>query len=783
MWPFKKKDKNRKSSDSASIRIYIEHSGNILYELNSNDYSKEIIIGRSPQAPWTLDGIDSSASSQHAVLSKRKNHFYITDLESRNGIFFQNKRIKEKKLSIGDRITLGECTVTVEEPHKNAKRQTHLNRIEYTNEKGRKTIVDIVKPQMSIGSGKDCDIIFLDQLVSSHHAELLLRNDGSCWIRDLGSRNGTSVNGAELVADGERMLKDEDIITIAYMDLRFLDAAIEHHESKLWTSIATIAITALVVLGLYIGYMTLVLPPSEELLKWAIREMDAGNFEKAKELIDQSKDARNSALTRDERERLTKRLSDWERVIKLWLSSHNDMKNGQYNTALQKLSTIKNDNINMWTWRAYAPDGRLMTGATEREKADDVIRLLSAGSAADAKLKNTSTTIENIENSRAELISAINFATRNKDDFFTRPVESAQRLLAKTEKTLEENIELKATLAILDNRNPDYQAVIRRLEKLRRESTGPVKSRADKVLPPVTQLNNETIRLREAVDKVKEMRFGEVNSFELNLPETIDYATEKNIGSLRKKLIETAATLKDTSLQLANIYNNLIKKDVAPGKPLPPIDDFLDKKTMDALYSFDILEMPLPRISRQTPSGKYDEMLGMELFYDYVSNIPMTTLSIEDMPFRPKIFEAKEITREIEKFVAFADNDTSQWFNDGEFKEFLEHCRSIIKKRDSIIKAQLARNYPKGSREHIVSRGIAAYLSSGDIAPLEQEIADSFSVYKQNVLKLNKEYSLSMPTEQMTIRGKIIKTGLPGNPILKTMWQQRPAEGWSKTEK
>ena len=112
MGVFHKKNNENLTSD-VSLRIILEHAGTPLYELNTAEYSKEIIIGRGMECTWTLDGIDSSASSRHAVISKRKNKFYITDLGSRNGIYFQNKRIKERKLVLGDRISLGECTVSV----------------------------------------------------------------------------------------------------------------------------------------------------------------------------------------------------------------------------------------------------------------------------------------------------------------------------------------------------------------------------------------------------------------------------------------------------------------------------------------------------------------------------------------------------------------------------------------------------------------------------------------------------------------------------------------------
>lgn len=49
----------------------------------------------------------------------------------------------------------------------------------------------------TIGRGDDNAIILDDTFVSTNHASLALRDDG-WWIEDLGSRNGTYVNGKQL---------------------------------------------------------------------------------------------------------------------------------------------------------------------------------------------------------------------------------------------------------------------------------------------------------------------------------------------------------------------------------------------------------------------------------------------------------------------------------------------------------------------------------------------------------------------------------------------------------
>ncbi|MFE9040284.1 FHA domain-containing protein [Streptomyces sp. NPDC012421] len=50
-----------------------------------------------------------------------------------------------------------------------------------------------------IGRAPDNDVVLADLVVSRHHAELLARPDGTYWIHDLGSHNGTFLNGRPVV--------------------------------------------------------------------------------------------------------------------------------------------------------------------------------------------------------------------------------------------------------------------------------------------------------------------------------------------------------------------------------------------------------------------------------------------------------------------------------------------------------------------------------------------------------------------------------------------------------
>ena len=57
-----------------------------------------------------------------------------------------------------------------------------------------------------------------DEFASGHHARIESQRDG-VWILDLGSTNGTYVNGARL--DGRRLLHEGDVVQIGDTELRF----------------------------------------------------------------------------------------------------------------------------------------------------------------------------------------------------------------------------------------------------------------------------------------------------------------------------------------------------------------------------------------------------------------------------------------------------------------------------------------------------------------------------------------------------------------------------------
>ena len=69
--------------------------------------------------------------------------------------------------------------------------------------------------KLLIGREEDCHLRPDSEFVSRHHCALLL-DDYTLRIRDLGSKNGTFVNGRR-ISSGETILSNDDVVAIGEM--------------------------------------------------------------------------------------------------------------------------------------------------------------------------------------------------------------------------------------------------------------------------------------------------------------------------------------------------------------------------------------------------------------------------------------------------------------------------------------------------------------------------------------------------------------------------------------
>src|SRR3954469_7011364 len=84
---------------------------------------------------------------------------------------------------------------------------------------GKRGILELKKPMITLGRGSANDVVLNDTSVSRFHAVIKLLENDVVTIADRGSTNGVLVNGQRIVAD--TALNDHDLCKIGVYNLQF----------------------------------------------------------------------------------------------------------------------------------------------------------------------------------------------------------------------------------------------------------------------------------------------------------------------------------------------------------------------------------------------------------------------------------------------------------------------------------------------------------------------------------------------------------------------------------
>ncbi|MER6378586.1 FHA domain-containing protein [Streptomyces sp. NPDC001250] len=156
-------------------------------------------VGRDPLSDIVLD--DARVSWHHAVLRCDHDHWILTDQHSTNGTYADGHRIDRWGVSPGSVIRFGNPAdgpraVLAGAPPPAPDRPSAVSLPLLTGTFRRPANVRPLPPRtVRIGRAPENDLVVDDLIVSRRHAELRAHPDGTYEIIDLGSHNGTYLNG------------------------------------------------------------------------------------------------------------------------------------------------------------------------------------------------------------------------------------------------------------------------------------------------------------------------------------------------------------------------------------------------------------------------------------------------------------------------------------------------------------------------------------------------------------------------------------------------------------
>ncbi|MCL6674853.1 FHA domain-containing protein, partial [Streptomyces panaciradicis] len=259
----------------------------LVLELNGRtwtlDPSRPYTLGRDPQGDVVVD--DARVSWRHATISWSGRGWVLEDKGSTNGTFVQGQRVQHTEIGPGTAVHLGNATdgprVTVSSaaaavatpqaqpqqqpyaaqgagpgwaqqapPQQSAPQpqaqpawqqpQQAAPQIPQQNPGGGAGAPPVYGDRspttfhqfsigrvMRIGRALENELVVSDLQVSRHHAEFHSTPDGRMEIRDLGSHNGTYVNGQPIAKGGSQLLGPADVVGVGHSTFRIVGDRLE----------------------------------------------------------------------------------------------------------------------------------------------------------------------------------------------------------------------------------------------------------------------------------------------------------------------------------------------------------------------------------------------------------------------------------------------------------------------------------------------------------------------------------------------------------------------------
>jgi ABC-type multidrug transport system ATPase subunit/pSer/pThr/pTyr-binding forkhead associated (FHA) protein len=244
------------------------------------DPSRSYTLGRDPQGDVVFD--DARVSWRHATVSFNGRSWVVEDHGSTNGTFVQGRRIQQLEVGPGTAVNLGNATdgprvtlsgsaAAVATPQAQPQQQPYAahganpgwaqqappqQQAPQAGWQQPQQPAAHIPPQqapgggagappahgdrspttfhqfalgrvMRIGRALENDLVVSDLQVSRNHAEFHSTPDGRMEIRDLGSHNGTYVNGQPIAKGGSQLLGPTDIVGVGHSTFRIVGDRLE----------------------------------------------------------------------------------------------------------------------------------------------------------------------------------------------------------------------------------------------------------------------------------------------------------------------------------------------------------------------------------------------------------------------------------------------------------------------------------------------------------------------------------------------------------------------------
>lgn len=791
---------------NAKLRLRLEHAGTCVRECLADEMPGEALVGRADDCFWKVPESDKSVSSHHAVIRRRHGAWVLRDTDSRNGVYFRGRAVAERRLSAGDVLSLGESRIVVEDASRQEGAPVAEHHVlEQLSGEGKSATIPLEKDVTRVGSGRECEIRIADSLVSHVHALFEVRADGYCYVKDNGSRNGIRVNGVRQTEEAAltgQMLKDGDVVSVAYVDFRFWDRHVRHVRAGLSRKLLVVVATLAIAIGGYFGVLSF-FPTARDLRLKAESAAAAENFERADALLRDSAQARGAELDAVQRGDLAQRLKLWRTTAAGWASVRHELSSGnpdlwQANVKIAGLLGSDNEN---WSWNT-----------------ENAVREMKCAKATHAVLSKYLTLVEKLGDAEADVTAFAALAADARRVVATADCEASYvvplraRLADVAEElgaTAEDADDLRGAFdgyGAVEKTDGTREAVERVLRRNHeridarqargRPTTQVVQRMGRRLLEPLVGLQTALRQYESNCLFIARLEFDRLRQ-NLDLPRPEACMGAASLTSRREDLMRENALLLKMSVQLKSYQAYLKSQGLLEGTPgNASLAEFFDAEKRASAIACDCLGAPPPSYSQKKAESAYDSLLGVNVFFAYLSALTDDfDASAFDDRFKPTLFVSADVFRSVEQFVRFCDPSSASAYGrqirqvlaraetpDGGLAGEIAKMKGLLGRRDAVVKELKdirARNAE--TRTGVLAGGIVVALAPTAQTPEDekyrQELAADFARIRRRTADVLRRAEGKGPEIVREAEAEALRIGIPGDTLLKQPWADRTRTG------
>lgn len=747
--------KVKKEKREFSYLLEFRCRGQLFADLETNSVNNGVFkIGKAPESDLVLPGTDRICGEEHLEL-----HFSNKGLrlQAKPGIhfYFNGKKVTVCHLKMHDRVAFGDCELNIKASRRREESFSKYHRLEFLTGEKKGKMIPLNKDLIRIGSAPDNDIVLTEDVISRYHARIKIAENGECWLKDLESINGTTVNEVKL-GPQERLLMDSDELSFASTSLLFLDKNVPHTRSQIGQKIMIMGGT-LVVVALILALLYSITPHSSQLLLAAEYYAAKENFDTSQKMLEKMPYAKAYQSFKEQYQQFKETLERYRETHRNWSDFQKNLQDGKWQRALEIYGRLEENNRADWDWDKSTTTRKLELLAYAK-------KLLNLHFELQNLLHATELSPEQ-KIAREKDLQKIKLPPLKEEAEWLLPL---RKEIAGQKQKLLDSIRIwhqaESLLARLGSQDCDMAALEQELEKLHSLAVGSVKTRIFDLLDTLQLLVENDRVIRKNRDAIVDLQFADVTksiSFVsrdecLIHPEFIR-TRDRLIASHRKQLVIAGnMTLQQQHLRRLGVHQ---------GKFPAVANEFLTEKKLR-----EVLEIsPVP----------YERFFGKTYFYQIMAQSALLQENIYSADLPPGIstlplcLTLNSIFKAAEASHLYLQTLPRESLYRGRIAAFDKECIKILAQRQKLLDFfRKAARENQGNRKYFIAQTAVFYFSTaGSIKGDDMKIyAENWKRYRARMQGIMDAYNPFDKAQLLQLAREVQATGLPGEPAMNLLW-------------